>query len=261
MNLINNIIIPILLILFLSIDCKAKDIITIVYGSQYKPFSWGGDDLVAHGVQRDFVEEILVNRLGLTIKHEAYPWKRCQIYVENGEKDGFFTVTTNERKKFTITSSIPFYKTYFVMHTGKNNPNIALLNTVTSITDLEKMQNLKHIYMRASGWHKENLKRMKNVYEITDSSTIPLMLKMLRYDLYIEQEEMFRYQAKNMGVLEDVVTLDKPILNVAAWHIFISKKSRYQSIIPRINSMLLKLQKSGELEKIRIKIFRKNGIE
>lgn len=251
----------VLIIIYFSSYCMAQDTITIVYGSQYKPFSWGGEDLVAHGVQRDFVEEILVKRMGLKVKHEAYPWKRCQLLVKNGEKDGFFTVPTRERKYYTIMSSVPFYKTRFVMHTGRNNPNIEKLKSVTSIADLERMPDLKHIHMRGSGWHIENLKKMKHVDEITDATKIPLLLKLQRYDVYIEQEEMFRYQAKELGILQDIVTFEKPTMNVVGWHIFIGKNSRYKSIIPQINSMLSKLHESGELDKIKHEIFRKNGIE
>ncbi len=251
----------VLLIISISSYCSDQDTITIVYGSQYKPFSWGGEDLVAHGIQRDFVEEILVKRMGLKVKHEAYPWKRCQLLVKSGEKDGFFTVPTKERKEYTIMCSIPFYKTRFVMHTGRNNPNIERLKTVTSISDLEKMPDLKHIHMRGSGWHIENLKRMKHVDEITDATKIPLLLKLLRYDVYIEQEEMFRYQAKELGVLQDIVTFEKPVMNVVGWHIFLGMNSRHRSIMPQINSMLLKMQESGELEKIKHEIFRKNGVE
>jgi acetone carboxylase gamma subunit len=102
---------------------------------------------------------------------------------------------------------------------------------------------------------------MKNVYEITDATKIPLLLKVQRYDVYIEQEEMFRYQAKVLGVLQDIVTFENPTMNMVGWRIFISMNSRYRSIIPQIDSMLMKLKESGELEKIKREIFRKYGIE
>jgi polar amino acid transport system substrate-binding protein len=89
-NIKNRIIVFLHVLLYIVIFnsyCIAEDTIMIVYGSQYKPFAWGGDDLVAYGIQRDFVEEILGKRMGLKVKHEAYPWQRCQVLVKDGQKD------------------------------------------------------------------------------------------------------------------------------------------------------------------------------
>lgn len=101
-----------------SSTCIAQKTITIIYGSDYKPFAWG-EEGVPLGVQRDFVEEILAVRLGINVIHETCPWARCQVLVEQGVKDGFFTVPTAQRATYTITSKLPFYETHFVMHSSK----------------------------------------------------------------------------------------------------------------------------------------------
>jgi len=102
---------------------------------------------------------------------------------------------------------------------------------------------------------------MKDVSTIPDASNIPMMLKLLRADVYIEQAEMFRYQAKRSGVLDEVLTLNEPSIRKLGWHIFISKKSKYQFLMPKISAMLEMLRASGELEKIKQKIFLKHEIE
>jgi len=114
--------------------------------------------------------------------------------------------------------------------------------------------------MLGSGWHINALKNMKNISTIPDASNIPMMLKLLRADLYIEQAEMFRYQAKKAGVLDELVTLNETSIRKLGWHIFIGKKSKYQALIPKINQVLARLHASGELEKIKQKIFLKYGI-
>lgn len=237
----------------------AEDGITITYGADYKPFAWG-EEGVPFGVQKDFVEEVLGKRLGIKVTHEACPWARCQDWVREGKKDGFFTVPTPDRATYTTASSLPFYETHFVMHTSKNNPNIEQLKTVKSIKDLEKMQNLNHIYMLASGWHINALKNMKIISTVTDASNIPMMLKLLRADVYIEQAEMFRYQAKKAGVLDDLLTLNEPSIRKLGWHLFIGEKSKNQYLLPKINEMLETLRASGELEKIKQEIFIKYEI-
>lgn len=83
-----------LLIQFSSfIGAQETESLTIAYGSDYKPFAWG-ENGKPFGVQKDFVEEILVKRMGIKVIHQAFPWKRCQEYVRLGMKDGFFTVPT-----------------------------------------------------------------------------------------------------------------------------------------------------------------------
>lgn len=250
----------IIFLITFSVNCFADNVITITYGSKYKPFAFGNNS-VAYGVQKDFVEKILSEKMGIKVNHEAYPWRRCQKYVREGIKDGFFTVATAERAEYTIHSSIPFYETNFVMHTSKRNRNVARLKTVKSLKDLEAMHGIKHIYMLGSGWHENALKNMKNVITTPDASTIPLMLALQRADVYIEQSEMFRYQAKEKGILDELLTLNEPPMKKLGWHIFIGKKSKHQSLMPKINDMLEQLQASGELEKIKMEIFKKYGIE
>ncbi|NRA15566.1 MAG: transporter substrate-binding domain-containing protein [Oceanospirillaceae bacterium] len=254
-----SLLLTIALCLSFSFDSFAEDAIRITYGSYYKPFAWG-EEGVPYGVQKDFVEEILGKRLGIKVIHEACPWARCQALVREGSRDGFFTVPTPERAQYTKTSSLPFYETHFVMHTSKNNPNIKQLKAITSLKDLEKIQNLMHIHMLGSGWHINALKNMKNIITIPDASNIPMMLKLLRADVYIEQAEMFRYQAKKAGVLDELVTFNEPSIRKLGWHIFIGNKSKYQYLIPKINQILESLRASGELEKIKHQIFLKHGI-
>lgn len=238
----------------------AEHTLTITYGSKYKPFAWG-ENGIPYGIQMDFVEEILSKRMGIKVKHEVYPWKRCQKYVREGEKDGFFTVPTPVRAEYTIKSTIPFYKTHFVMHTSKKNPNIERLKKVKSLADLEKMNDISHVYMLGSGWHENALKNMKTIHKIPNASKIPLMLTTLRADVYIEQTSMFLYQAKKLNISEQVLTFNEPSIRELGWHIFIGKKSKHQSLMPKINKMLETLQSSGELEKIKLEIFKRYGID
>ncbi len=245
--------------LILSLKCFADDSITITYGNEYKPFAWGEKD-IALGVQKDFVDIILGEKLGLKVNHEVCPWKRCQLLVKEGKKDGFFTVATHKRAEYTIKSSIPFYETQFVIHTSKLNPHLERLKAVRSLEDLEKMHDLAHIHMLGSGWHEQALKNMKNVKTIVDSAAIPTMLKLLRADVYIEHSAMLRYQANEKGILTELLSLDEnPIINLG-WYIFISKKSKHQPLMPKINKMLETLQASGELHTMKMEIFKKYGM-
>lgn len=243
-----------------SLVSHAGGAITITYGNKYKPFAWEKND-VARGVQVEFVEEILGKKMGLKVNHEPYPWKRCQVMVKNGEKDGFFTVPTPLRSEYTLKSRIPFYETHFVMHMSKNNPKISKLRNVKSLKDLERMPEIMHVHMLGSGWHTSALENMKSVSAIPDASLIPLFLVMQRADVYIEQDEMFRFQVKSLGLSDKILTLKEPVIRRLGWHIFISKKSKYCALIPKINETLESLRETGELEKIKQRLFLRHGIE
>lgn len=248
------------LLLSISLDGHAERVLTITYGADYKPFAW--DDYgVAFGIQRDFVDAVLSKRMGLEVKHESCPWKRCQELVRKGKKDGFFTVPTPEREEYTIASSQPFYETHFVMHTGKDNPHLEQLKQVKTLEDLEQMPDISHVHMLGSGWHDEMLKNMAKVQKNVDAAKIPLLLAYNRADLYIEQAEMFRYQARQAGVLDELETLREPSIRRLGWHLFIAKDSPFAELMPQIDATLKAMRESGELDQIKESLFTEYGID
>jgi polar amino acid transport system substrate-binding protein len=233
--------------------------ITIVYGDSYKPFAWGSG-LDARGIQRDFVQRVLVERMGLRVVHEVLPWRRAQNYVRDGERDGFFTVPTEERAQYTSATAASFYETHFVMHTAKRNPQVMALRRVRTLQDLEGLPELRHIHMLGSGWHETALKFMPNVTQAVDAARIPSMLVRMRADLYIEQLEMFRFQAQEVGLLEEIVSFPDLPLRKVGWHLFFGKKSKHLHLLPRIDDELRQMQASGELQRLKVELFQRHGI-
>lgn len=234
--------------------------LTIVYGADYKPFSWI-EDGKAVGIQIDFVEEILSARLGIKVRHEAYPWARAQQMVRTGEKDGFFTVPTEERAGYATRSEKPFYITNFVMHTSTSNPIQNILVKIKSLQDFNNHPEIRHVHMLGSGWHNSALKDLENVQTVIDSSVIPRFLIYGRADVYIEQEEIFRYQARAQGLLDEIISIsDNPIQSLG-WHLFIGNESDYLYLVPEINELLKEMKANGELEELKMRLFSKYGIE
>jgi hypothetical protein len=72
---------------------------------------------------------------------------------------------------------------------------------------------------------------------------------------------MFRFQAAEAGLLPQLVTLREPSLRKVGWHLFLSKKSPHVGLMSRINEALRQMQASGELERIKLDVFKKNGVE
>lgn len=246
--------------LLLGIPAHADETeIVIGFGEAYKPFAWNDHGLSA-GIQADFVEEVLVNQLGIKIVRLACPWRRCQQLVQAGEIDGFFTVPTAEREAYTEKTAVPFYHTNFVMHTAKSNRNLPAFKSAQNLSDIEMLNYVVHVNMRGSGWHNQALRNVKHRTEVQDALMIPKMLVQGRADLYIEQAEMFRYQAKELGLLDDIITISEPVIYRMPWHLFLSKQSPHVTQLNKINQRLQELQQSGELENIRLRIFTKHGV-
>ncbi len=254
-----------LLLLAVTLVCLpgatwAEQTIQIVYGESYKPFAWGVDGK-AYGVQPEFVEAVLGGKLGLNVVHQALPWKRAQLLVEQGERDGFFTVPTPVRAKYTEHPATPLYETHFVMHTSVTNPKLAELKAIQSLRDLEARPDIKHVHMLGSGWHEQALKRMRTIYTIVDAGKIPIMLSSQRADVYIEQKELFRYQVRALNMEKEILTFERPSLGELGWYIFIGKRSRFIGLIPKLEEQLRVMQASGELLAIQQKLFKKYGAD
>ncbi|WP_051275377.1 substrate-binding periplasmic protein [Aestuariibacter salexigens] len=239
---------------------RASDTISIVYSDAYKPFVWEQDGK-AVGLQVDFVDEILSAQLGLRVKHVTCPWKRCQLLVEEGDMDGFFTVVTPERERYTERTSIPFYTTDMVIHTANNNPYLQDILGISTKADLDTFaKKLALVFMRGSGWHIANFQHWRNATQVTEAWRIPEMLTELRADIYVEQAEIVRYQAQQLGLSEQLVTLTSPVIEQVQWHLFISQHSPHQNILSRVDARLLELTESGELDRIKQRIFSKYGL-
>lgn len=233
--------------------------LTVVYGDAYKPFAWERDGEIV-GVQPDFVNAILVEEMGLSVIHEPCPWKRCQRQVELGQRDAFFTVPTEERATYTVRTQQPFYTTHFVLHTAKDNPFVERLKSVSSLEELSGMKALRHVYMLGSGWHETHLAGVARVKTAQNSSSIPLILARNWADVYVEQRELFRFQAQAAGLEDELVSLDQNALRTLGWHLFIGEKSEHAELIPRIDAVLRELADSGELERIKARIFARYGM-
>lgn len=122
------------------------------------------------------------------------------------------------------------------------------------------MTALRHVHMLGSGWHEAALKDMRRVERVIDAARIPQMLAMQRADVYIEQLEMFRFQAQEQGLLNEVISFPEISMRKVGWHLFFSKKSKHRGLLPKIDEVRHQMKASGELEQVKRDIFQRNGI-
>ncbi len=73
------------------------------------------------------MDELLGNRLKLSVQHAAYPWARAQAMVKAGQADGFVTAATPERAQYTIATTEWLYQSRLTLFTRANHPRLAEL--------------------------------------------------------------------------------------------------------------------------------------
>ncbi len=107
------------------------------------------------GEVRGFLYEIaieaLTERMGIAIKINFYPWKRCQLLVEEGKSDMLLTVPTDVRLEYTIASKTPIWEKKRLVYTYKENSKIEEINQIGGLEDIY-LGNLTVISYLGNGW-------------------------------------------------------------------------------------------------------------
>lgn len=227
----------------------------IVFAQDYPPFCWE-ENSSTKGVLVDFVEILIGESLGVDIEYEVCPWARCQLMVQEGKRDAFFTIPTPKRELFTSITKLPVFSSNFVLWTGSNNRNRSIIEKLTSLELLRNNDNLVNIQIIGGGWHTKNLQGAKRMMSVVNSSDILDLLAKNVADIYIEQELLVRYQMKKHGYTGKIIMISN-IMDKTNWHIMIGKDSGYSYLIPKLDELLKRMQASGEQEKLRIKLFQK----
>ncbi len=251
MKITNSLKIICLAFCLLSAPLQADEL-RIMYAQSFEPFSWAGPE--PRGILVDFVDEILVRRLNIPLKHEIGPWARCQHMVANGQRDAIFTIPNAQRRAYAEVSRWPLFSSEFVIFTGVNNPHIDEIRQIGSLAELKLHPELVNVSIIGGGWHSTNLEGVKQHTRVVNSTEILKLLKHNRADIYIEQAALVRYQLKMLGMEQDIVEIPN-VLDVTDWHLCIGKRSPLVGLMPAINRELEQMQRDGSLERLRREIF------
>ncbi len=243
-----------LLIFFLLPGSANAGGMRIQYAQSYDPFSFSDDGLQTRGILIEFLDEILGRQMGIPIIHEICPWARCQHMVQHGKRDAFFTIPNAKRRAYTDVSSLPFFSSEYILFTGANNPHIDEIRNIKSIDELRRHTDLINICIIGGGWHTNNLKGVKHLVQVVNSTKVMELLKHNRADVYIEQAVLVRYQMKQLSMKADIVEIPN-VMDVTNWHLCIGRKSSFVDLMPTINRKLEEMQKNGSLKKVQDEIF------
>lgn len=207
-----------------DISEKTPDNQIIFCYDPWKPMHKADENGNPEGYIADRVKLIFDSEMGLTLKSMELPWLRATKMVESGSCHFFVTTPTDKRKTFSIPAKNPILISRLVMITNKLNGNLAKLNQVKNLDDLQKL-NLTGAAVNGNGWwENEILKRGIKSYPLSMFSQLPSFIADGKADFTIVDV----YESIDM--LKDKTTGTKliqadPYLSENPLHVMFSKKT------------------------------------
>lgn len=236
------------LLVIIRVTAKEAESIHFVHFNDYPPFGWE-ENGVMHGIYIDIINEVFVNRLGIPVEHNGFPWKRAQKMVSKKLADGFCTVITPERLEFSDPTQHSIIEVDFKIYTPKDSPQ---LNHLKQISSLSELKGIKLVDYAGSGWAIKNLQNAGiEVHWLQRNEQIWRFLLAGRADATVNNEWIARYSLKNEGYQDKFLELPQTMTpEPISFHIFIGKKSSFHSSLQHVDEQLKKMKEDGTIERI-----------
>lgn len=214
-------------------------------GSQY---GW-------QGLFIDLLDEILVKELGHRLVFKQYPWKRAQQNIKEGAADITVAALTEERLEYSFKSDEPILKMYLYVYTYADHPQIEKIRQIKSPQDIMAL-GLLPATNQGNSWHKENIDAfgVKTFYVPNDENLVQF-LAMQRADIIIDAPITMNPLIKQFDLTAKIVQTDVRFGPVN-FHLLVSKKSPYASLLPKINEVIHRLERQGTLERMALQYSR-----
>lgn len=218
------------------------------YYPTYAPFGWD-DNGKMKGIYLDVLNHLLVDKMGIELKHKAYPWKRAQKMVKTGESDALCTVPTAGRLEYSDVVEEPVVVANFRIYASATGAKLAALKKVRSIPELKAF---KMADIAGSKWAENNLKSAGlKIHWMKSTKQIFQFIIKDRADATVGNDWITRDLLKKLNFQDKIVELPTPMTSKpVSFNILISKKSPYHKLIPEINKNLKKMKADGTYDKI-----------
>lgn len=221
----------------------------IIAYPDFWPFFSRSQNGTMHGSFHDILDTALRERMNIDVEWKKFPWKRCQLNVQNGKADAMITVPTAERLKYSSTHPHPFYKKTMNVFTYAGHPKMEQIKAINSIDDILK-NGLSVITYAGNGWNDKYIRSRKiPIIESYLRDGVWNMLAFKRGDIIIEWPngawpDIEKQQVTNMIVQTDVVLESMP------FHLLIENNSTFINRLQKIAGVLEQMQKDGTIAKI-----------
>ncbi len=241
---------------------------TLANAADMRPFVWAddedywpaiyrGNDGKPAGIFNDILTEVFA-RLDIPLKKAAYPWKRAQKMVKDGDADGMVTVYTKERQAYMMATK-PIWNIGETLFFRRDQPRSCEILKLISFEDMKELRVVETI---GSGWTKEKYIEhgINNVIWVPTIDSAFNMLAKGRADVFI----MFNLNAFNLlskkraaeGVLsegyQNIIAIT-PSFASLPFRLLIKNDSPFVKRIDDINRVLELMKKDGTYQRIQKK--------
>ncbi len=214
------------LVVFLALPgvSMGKSKLTFALSEKSPPYSSLLDEK-AVGLFPDLVQLAFSFIPDYTTENVVVPWSRAQYNVRLGLADGLITYPSKERRDYAIFSAIPLFTQDFgYLVYSAENPNIGLIESATSFTDLSS---LTVIVEKGSRWEEDNIPDYLESVPGRDVNTM-MHLLMLREagDFLVQPAEDARFIAQKLGYSKKLKVRKVDFIpnSLIPFHIGVSRK-------------------------------------
>jgi polar amino acid transport system substrate-binding protein len=174
--------------------------LTFAFSEASPPYSSALDES-AVGLFPDLVQLVFSFTPDYTTESLAVPWSRAQYNVRLGRTGGLLTYPSKEREDYVIFSAKPLFTQDFGhLVYSSENPNIDLIESATSFTDLSS---LTVIVEKGSEWEEDNipgyLERVRGQHM---NAMMHLLMLREAGDFLVQPAEDARFIARKLGYLK-----------------------------------------------------------
>jgi polar amino acid transport system substrate-binding protein len=222
----------------------AGSVYKIAYHEEFAPYSQRRDGKMA-GILVGIMDELLVQRLGLSIEHEGFPWVRAQQRVKEGLSDAFVTVPTDERKAYTVPTQEWVTQGRLTMFVRANEPQRAQLEKIKAIAELKAFNVGTYL---GNSWVKSKFADIEVNY-VTNRDSALKMLQAGRLQVMVDAASPTRAAVRMAGMEKEIVELP-PVLDVSEAHLCIGKQSPLLARAKDIDATLRKMKADGSLQRL-----------
>lgn len=193
------------------------------------------------GFYAEILDKILVEDLNVNYSADVYPWLRAQTFVRNNLADAMITIVTPERLGYSINSKEPIFTLNLVVYLAANNKDVyGKLSSISSYNDLKE---LKLVTYKGDGYG-ESLFSKENGFDLTvvyNPESIFHMLLSGRSDAWVQADLSGDAIINLFDYSNHIVKLPE-VLDSVNFYLFVSKQSKYLSILDRFDESLRKMK-------------------
>lgn len=197
------------------------------------------EKLIEQEIGREILPKIY-EKLNTQITITPHPAKRAQAYAVSGIKDGEIMRiwSYGEENPTTLRVPTPYYKLETMAFIKKDSGILIKSKKDLKKYKITKVRGVKHTDKITKG--------LNNVHDSRNTDVMMRFLNAGRADVALTNTVDGLIVLKKLG-FDNIVSIESPLAVLDLYH-YIHEKNK--NLIPKVDNIILKMKKSGELNKI-----------